>query len=129
MIHILFAALLLSSAADESTPSRELYDSLVQCAAFHNVEAGMTRDGGDSAASHLATANDYRADARKQVPGGTTETADRDVDAVTVHYREILAKGDPADMAKSWTALESACRALHAAKAKLAAPRNTSNSR
>jgi hypothetical protein len=129
MTNIFLAALLLSAPVQDNAMGRELYDSLVQCAAFHSVEAGMTREGGDSAASHLAAANDYRAEARKQTAEASPQSADREIDAVTVHYRKMLAEGDPKDMAKSWTSLESACRELHRAKAQLSAPPLSENSR
>ncbi len=129
MTNIFLAALLLSGPTPDNAIGRELFDSLVQCAAFHSVEAGLTREGGDSAASHLATANDYRTDARKQTPEATPETADREIDAVILHYRKMLAEGDPQDMAKSWTSLESACRELHGAKARLSAPALSEGSR
>jgi hypothetical protein len=122
MTKIIIAALLLSTAAQAQDVSlgRELYDSLVQCAAFHTVEAGMTHEGGDAAASHLATANDYRADARKHSPDGKPETADAEVDSTAKLYRKMIAEGDAEDMAKGWTSLESACRELHIAKGPLA---------
>jgi hypothetical protein len=122
MTKTFLAALLLSSAAQAQDVSlgRELYDSLVQCAAFHTVESGMTREGGDAAASHLATANDYRTDARKHSPDGKPETADAEVDSKAKLYRKMIAEGDAEDMAKSWTSLESACRELHIAKGPLA---------
>jgi hypothetical protein len=116
------SALFLSAQvqAQDVSLGRELYDSLVQCAAFHTVEAGMTREGGDAAASHLATANDYRADARKHSPDGQSATADADVKTTSELYRRMIAEGDAEDMAKSWTSLESACRELHIAKGPVA---------
>jgi hypothetical protein len=120
---LLTLPLLLQSAnasAQDVSLGRELYDSLVQCAAFHAVEAGMTREGENAAASHLATANDYRADARKHAPDGKPETADADVDSKSKTYRKMIAEGDAEDMAKGWTSLESACRELHSAKSPVA---------
>jgi hypothetical protein len=124
-------ALLLSAQATAQDVSlgRELYDSLVQCAAFHTVESGMTREGGDAAASHLATAYDYRADARKHSPDGQDATADADVKTTSELYRKMIAEGDAEDMAKGWTSLESACRELHIAKAPMAAETGVEKSR
>jgi hypothetical protein len=125
------SALFLSAQASARDVSlgRELYDSLVQCAAFHTVEAGMTHEGGDAAASHLATAHDYRADARKHSPDGQSATADADVKTTSELYRKMIAEGDAEDMAKSWTSLESACRELHIAKGPLAAEAGMEKSR
>jgi hypothetical protein len=118
-----------NAPAQDVALGRELYDSLVQCAAFHTVEAGMTREGENAAASHLATANDYRTDARKHAPNGKPETADADVDSKSKTYRKMIAEGDADDMAKGWTSLESACRQLHSAKAPVADKSVTDNSR
>jgi hypothetical protein len=128
MTPIFFAALMLSSAPDTAL-GRELYDSLVQCAAFHGVEAGMTREGGDSAASHLAMANDYRADARKHTPDGQPASADAAVEKVTTLYGKMVREGDAKQMAADWTALESACRTLHAAKAQISGRADPGDSR
>jgi hypothetical protein len=135
MTMMISAALMLAAAvpgptqANENALGREYYDSLVQCAAFHSVEAGMTREGGDAAASHLATANDYRADARKHSADGNEATADADIQTAITLYTKMLKEGDPVQMAKGWTSLESACRELHIVKGQLAAKPTQENSR
>jgi hypothetical protein len=131
MSKIFLAALLLSapSQANDNALGREYYDSLVQCAAFHTIEAGLTREGENATASHLATANDYRADARKHAVNGNATTADADIETATTLYRKMLKEGDPKDMAKGWTALESACRELHGVKAVFAEKGKSGESR
>jgi hypothetical protein len=114
---------------NDNALGREFYDSLVQCSAFHSVEASFSSEGTDVAASQLAAAADYRADARKHSPDGKPETADADIDRLAQSYRKTLSEGDPEVMAKGWTALESACRELHIAKGRLAAQTGSDNFR
>jgi hypothetical protein len=110
---VIFTAAVLTVPvhAEDAASDHDLYDSLVQCAAFHMVEAGMTKDGADATAAHLATAEDYRIDARKHATAG--QMPDDDIQTKAASYRNILTQGDPMEMAKGWTALESACRELH----------------
>lgn len=128
LITLLTLSLSATAQADDAALGREFYDSLVQCAAFHTVESGMAQEGGDAAASHLATANDYRNDARKHAIDGQPASADTDIQTAIALYRKMIAEGDAQDMAESWTQLESACRELHSVKAQLG-QKTTENAR
>jgi hypothetical protein len=127
---MILIAMLLAAAPPVSTPPapnvddsdrEEIYGALLQCAAFHTIEA--KRAVGDASAAQQATAVDYATIATLFVADGKVETVDSDLGAMLEDYREKLDGGDPRAMAEQWTALETACEELHRAKDRLAAQR------
>jgi hypothetical protein len=109
---MLFSILLLTAYADPEE-DKELYRSLIQCAAFHKIEAEKSRDNKDA---QNALAMDFLRVAEEKVPNRNVLAAEADVDAMAKEYQAIMTKGDPEDIARGWTSLESACRDLYRVK-------------
>ena len=111
---ILAAALSTTQATNVAAddPNRQdNYETMLSCAAFHTIEA--TRSEGAAAEAQQAVAYDFATSAIRFAPDGTVETANAALEKRLSVFREKLDTGDVREMAKDWTALESACRRLY----------------
>ncbi len=119
LLSLLFLITAPAQATDEDR--QEIYSSLLSCAAFHTIEA--TRTQGDAAAAQAATAYDYAVAAESFVADRKRTTVDAELKTLLADYKTKLDTGEPRAMAEQWTALEAACRELHAAKDGMVAKR------
>jgi hypothetical protein len=112
MLNSILPLMLLITTAEPET-DKELYRSFVQCAAFHKVEAYKSAMASDA---QNALSEDFLKVAKYRVPNGDPAAAEADVKGMAKEYQSIISKGDPAQMAQDWTALESACKELYRVK-------------
>ena len=118
-----------ADAKVEDSDRQEIYIALLQCAAFHTIEAkradGAAHAEGDGIAAQQAVAVDYAEAATLFAVDGMRQTTDADLAAMLTDFSQKLESGEPRAMAEQWTALESACSELHQAKGALIAQRKT----
>ena len=96
------------------------YNALLSCAAFHAVEA--ERGASSNREAQLAASRDFL-DVAAALAGAKSlgAAAEADLKQLQADYASHLREGDPAAMAKQWTALDLACRELYPALGKVTA--------
>ncbi len=98
----------------------EIYQSMVQCAAFHELEAERSSGQINVRESQLAVARDFLTAAYRFAAGeNPTAKANADVLQTKATFETIIKDGEPKIIAKDWTSLETACRELYPLRAKL----------
>jgi hypothetical protein len=116
MITTLFLLLLAPTWTD--TDREDAIWSFSQCAAFHAIEADLTKDGTTAVEAHRAASRDFADAAKRLAPADGVDKVQQQRAEIEKSYRDALSEGDSQTMAEGWTELELACKDLYGVRDK-----------